>query len=125
MGSSFSFEMELGGRLVLTPEDLAEDAHPCHGLAVRHRFSMWRGELLCELANKRLGGVGGEAAGVAGGLEDVEEELGEALAVFGGGECLVDDWDADRIFEAGAGEFVEADGNGLAEVHGEMTRIAR
>ena len=47
---------------VLVPEDLAEDSHPCHGFAVRGS------ELLRELADEGLGGVGGEAAGVAGGV---------------------------------------------------------
>ncbi len=75
-----------------------------------------------ELADEGLGGVGGEAAGVAGGVEDVEEELGEALAVFGGGGGFVEGRDFDGGFEAGAGELVEADGDGLAEVHGEVAR---
>jgi hypothetical protein len=74
------------------------------------------------LADEGLGGVGGEAAGVAGGVEDVEEKLGETLAVFGGGWSFVEGWDVDGALEAGAGEFVEADGDGLAEVHGEVAR---
>jgi hypothetical protein len=45
-------------------------------------FAVGGAELLDELADQWLGGVGREAAGVAGGVEDVEEELGEALAVF-------------------------------------------
>ncbi len=47
-------------------------------------------ELLGELADERLGGVGGEAAGIAGGVEDVEEKLGEPLTVFGGGGSFVE-----------------------------------
>ena len=93
------------------------------------RVSAWRwvdrlavrgGELLDELADQGLGGVGGEAAGVAGGMEDVEEELGEALAVLCCGGGFVEGRDFDGGFEAGAGELVEADGDGLAEVHGEV-----
>jgi hypothetical protein len=56
---------------MLVPEDLAEDSQPGHG------FPVGGAELLDELADEGLGGVGGEAAGVAGGVEDVEEELGE------------------------------------------------
>ena len=56
--------------------------------------SRWLGaELLDELADERLGGVGGEAAGVVGGVHDVEQELGEALAVFGGGGRLRVAWE--------------------------------
>ncbi len=102
------------GVMTFVPEDLAEDAHPGHGLAVR------RAEWLCEAADEGFGGVGGEAAGVAGGVQDVEEELGEALAVVRGGGSFVEGRDLDGGFEAGAGELVEADGDGLAEVHGEV-----
>jgi len=105
------------------PEDLAEDAHQGLGLAVGHRLAVGGGELLDELADERLGGVGREAAGVAGGVEDVEEELGETLAVFCGGGGFVEGRDLDGGFEAGAGELVEADGDGLAEVHGEVARV--
>ena len=97
------------------PEDLAEDAHPGHGLAVRGS------ELLDELADEGLGGVGGEAASVAGRVENVEEKLGEALAVFCGGGSFVRGRYFDGGFEAGAGELVEVDGDGLAEVHGEVS----
>jgi hypothetical protein len=107
------------GRLAFVPEDLAEDAHPGHRLAVG------RAELLGELADDGLGGVGGEAAGVAGGVEDVEEELGETLAVFCGRWSCVEGRDLDGGFEAGAGELVEADGDGLAEVHGEVAAVLR
>jgi hypothetical protein len=96
------------------PEDLAEDAHPGDGLTVG------RAELQGELADEGFGGVGGKAAGVAGGLEDVEEKVGEALAIVGGGGCLVECGDVDGVLEAIAGELIEADGDGLAEVHGEM-----
>ena len=105
------------GVVAFAPEELAEDAHPGHGLAVGCS------QRLDELADEGLGGVGGEAAGVAGGLEDVEEELGEELAVLCGGGGFVDLGDVDGGFEAGAGELVEADGDGLAEVHGEMAGI--
>ena len=81
-----------------------------------------RGQLLDELADEGLGGIGGEAAGVAGGVHDVEQKLGEALAVFGGGGSFVEGGDLAGAFEAVAGELVEADGDGLAEVHGEMAR---
>jgi len=87
----------LFGVLIFVPEDLAEDAHPGHRLAVRGS------ELLDELADEGLGGVGGEPAGVARGVEDVEEELGEALAVFCGGGSFVRGRDLDGGFEAGAG----------------------
>jgi len=76
--------------------------------------------LLRELADEGLGGVGWEAAGVAGGVHDVEQELGEALAIFGCGGGFVEDGEFFGAFEALAGEFVEADGDGLAEIHGEM-----
>ena len=107
------------GVLLFVPEDLAKDAHPGHRLAVRGA------ELLDELADEWLGGVGGEASGVAGGVEDVEEELGETLAIFGGGGSFVEGRDLDGGFEAGAGELVEADGDGLAEVHGKMAFLLR
>jgi len=92
----------------VAPEDLAEDAHPGHG------FAMGCAELLGELADEGLGGVGGETAGVAGGVHDVEQELGEALAVFCCGGGFVEGWDIFGVLEALAGEFVEADGDGLA-----------
>ena len=108
------------GVLDFVPEDLAEDAHQGLGLPVGHRLAVWGGQLLDELADERLGGVGREAAGVAGAVEDVEEELGEALAVFCGGGSFVRGRYFDGGFEAGTGELVEADGDGLAEVHGEV-----
>jgi hypothetical protein len=80
-------------------------------------------ELLNELADEGLGGVGGEAARVAGGVEDVEKELGETLSVFCRGGSFVERRDFDGGFEAGAGEFVETDGYGLAEVHGEVAGV--
>jgi len=55
-------------------------------------------------------------------VHDVEQELGEALAVFCCGWSFVDEREFLGVFEALAGEFVEADGDGLAEVHGEMAR---
>ena len=105
------------GVLVFVPEDLPEDAHP------GHRFAVRGAELLDELAGEGLGGVGGEAAGVAGGVEDVEEELGETFAVFRGGGSFVEGRDFYGGFEAGAGELIEADGYGLAEVHGEVAGV--
>jgi hypothetical protein len=32
-------------------------------------------------------------------------------------------WEFERVLEAGAGELVETDGDGLAEVHGEVAGI--
>jgi hypothetical protein len=89
---------------------------------VENGLAVSGGELLDELADERLGGVGGEAARIAGGVKDIEEELGEALAVLCGGGSFVDGRNLDGGFEAGAGELVEADGDGLAEVHGEVAR---
>ena len=71
-------------------------------------------ELLRELADEGLGGVGWEAAGVAGGVHDVEQELGEAFAVLGRGGGFVEDGELFGAFETFAGELVEADGDGLA-----------
>ena len=105
------------GVAAFAPEGLAEDAHPGHGLAVGGS------ELLDELADEGLGGVGGEAAGVAGGLEDVEEKLGEELAVLRRRWSLVGGGEVDGVFEALAGELVETDGYGLAEVHGEVAFV--
>ena len=99
------------------PEDLAEDAHEGLGVAVRGA------ESLDELADEGLGGVGGEATGVAGGVEDVEEELGEELAVLRCGWGFVEDGEFGGVFEACAGELVEADGDGLAEVHREVAGV--
>ncbi len=42
---------------------------------------------------------------------------------WGGGWSFVEGRDLDGGFEAGAGEFVEADGDGLAEVHGEVAGV--
>jgi len=46
--------------------------------------------------------------------------LGEALAIFGCGGGFVEDGEFFGAFEAFAGELVEADSDGLAEVHREM-----
>jgi hypothetical protein len=100
--------------IVFVAEDLAEDTHPHHG------FAAIGAELESEMAEQGLGGVVGVATGVAGGFDDIDEESGEALAVFGGGGSFVENGNLAGIFKAGAGEFVETDGDGLAEVHGEM-----
>ena len=77
-------------------------------------------ELLGKLTDEGFGSVGWEAAGVAGGVHHVEQELGEALSVLGRRGGFVEDGEFFGAFEAFAGELVEADGYGLAEVHGEM-----
>ena len=93
-------------------EDLAEDAGPDGGVIRRV------GHAADEAADDRLAGVGGVAAGVAGLEEDVLEEIGEAFEVAGGGLGF------GRGFKDGLrcrlGDGVEADGGGLAEVHGEV-----
>src|SRR5665213_2482588 len=101
------------------PEDLAEDAHPGFG------FGVVRSERLDEGADRRLLCVGREAAGVLGNVHDVEQKLGEAFAVFGGGWRGDVAWDFLCAFETAAGELVEADRDGLAEVHGEVTGAFR
>ena len=72
------------------------------------------------MAEDGLGGVGWEAAGVAGGAQDVEQELGKALAVGSGGGGFVEDGEFRGAFETFARELVQTDGDGLAKVHGEM-----
>ena len=95
-------------------EDLAEDACPGGG------FAAGDAEMLSEASDDRLAGVGGKAAGVAGNVHDVEQELGEAFAVSRCGGGLVEEGNFFGLLEAFAGELVEADGYGLAQVHGEV-----
>jgi hypothetical protein len=92
-------------------EQLAEDAGPDGGVVggVGHAAD--------EAAEVGFAGVGGVAAGVARLREDVAEEGGEAVEGGGGGERF--GWLRGRG-RVGLRYGVEADGGGLAEVHGEM-----
>ena len=101
------------------PEDLAEDAETEFGIGRRKM------EAVDEAADFFVGGGGGAALGgsggggfqVAAGAEGFEEDGGDALEFCGRG-------DAAFLGRRGgfgiAGEFVEADGYGLAEIHGAM-----
>ena len=76
--------------------------------------------MLSKLADEGFGGVRGEAAGVVRGVHYIEKQLCETLAVFGGCGGVMKHRKLSCAFEAFAGELVEADGDRLAEVHGEM-----
>ncbi len=101
------------------PEDLAEDAESEFGVGSREVKTM------NEAADFFVGGSGGAAllrtAGtgfqVAAGAESVEQKSSEALEIGGGGiEMFFGFCDGLGI----APEFVEADGDSLAEIHGAM-----
>ena len=78
-----------------------------------------------QAANFLVGGCGGAAfLGISGkrfeiaaGKEGFDESGGDALQFGGGGDAAFHQW---RCGMAIAREFVEADGNGLAKVHGTM-----
>jgi len=100
------------------PKDLAEDAE--------EEFGVGRGEVEAanEAANFFVGGGsgaallgGGRRFEIAAGAEGVEQSCGDALEFGGGGSGAF----LGRRRRVGiAGKFVEADGDGLAEVHGAM-----
>jgi len=92
-------------------KELAEDAGPDGGVVggVGHAAN--------EAAEVGFAGVGGVAADVAGLRKDLTEQGGEAVEV--GGVGLGFDWFGGREW-VGLRYGVEADGGGLAEVHGEM-----
>ena len=97
------------------PEDLAKDAHPDGGGRGVERHAA------DEAAEVGGCGVSGVAAGVLGGFEDFGEEGGEAFEFCGGrrgggGDCR-------GRGRCGADEFVEADGDGLAQVHGRVADV--
>jgi hypothetical protein len=103
-----------------TPEDLAEHAE--------EEFGVGRGEL--KAAKEAADFLGGESGGrrleVAAGRESVEQKGSEAFEAGGVGEVGTGgsrvDGSAALLRLGGrreiAGEFVEADGDGLTEIHG-------
>jgi len=101
------------------PEDLAEDAEGEFGISGRQV------EAADEAAYFFFSGCGGapflRTAGtgfqIAAGAEGVEQERGEALEIGGGGGDM---FLRPRNGLGIAREFVEADGDGLTEVHGAM-----
>ena len=76
--------------------------------------------MLSKLADEGFGRVRGETAGVVRGVHYIEKQLCETLAVFGGCGGVMKHRKLSCAFEAFAGELVEADGDGLPEIHGEM-----
>jgi hypothetical protein len=99
------------------PQHLAKDAHP------GHRFAMRLPKLLHQLPDEGLSSIVRITAGVPDGLHDVEQELGEALAILLGGRRFMQNGEVACAFKACADELVEADGNGLAEIQGEMAQL--
>ena len=101
------------------PEDLTEDAE--EEIGVRGGET----EAADEAADLFVGGGGGATLGDAGGkrfeiaagAEGVEQRRGDALEIGGGGGGAFLWW---RHGAGIASEFVEADGDGLAEIHGAM-----
>ncbi len=94
--------------VLFAAEDVAQEAEPGGG------FVPSGTELLGEGADDGFAAVGGETLAVAGGLHDVEEALGEAFAVGGGGWGGCKFGERAGVFEALARELVEADGDGLS-----------
>ena len=99
------------------PEELAEKAEPVVQIRWRER------QMADQAANFCLHGGRGGAMRVAVEGERLEEKGDQSFFFSGGGERGFGGggfW----IFWAGlANEFVENDGDGLAEVHGEMARL--
>jgi len=96
------------------PEELAEDAHPHDDVGA---VDLGAEEEAAEVGGS---GAGGMVAGVLAGFEDLGEEGEEAIGFGGGGGC----GGAAGVGKgAGADELVEADGDGLAEIHRGMTEV--